>query len=573
MDWFQSLFTTTDSVAHIVVLYALVIALGVVLGKIKIGSISLGVTFVLFAGIVVGHIYSATGIADPDGGLACPGKVLHFVQEFGLILFVYCIGLQVGPGFFQSFKQGGVKMNLITIGIVMLNVIVMLLLYYLVFDTNDPTQLPMAVGMLYGAVTNTPGLGAAQEAIKTLGIDMGGQEIASSYACAYPLGVVGIIGATIAIRYICRVKLEEEEEKIKQAQGDDPHAKPHHLSLKVENPALEGKTLAQLSQFIGRTFVCTHLKHGDEIISPKLTTVLHVDDELYSVCADADAEAVTAFVGKPIELTWKPENAPVVSKRILVTQSDVDGKTLGQMQFRSVYGVNITRVTRSGMDLFADRSLRIQIGDRLMVVGPEDHVMRVEKLLGNSLKRLDHPNIGGIFLGIFVGIIFGMIPVAIPGMSTPLKLGIAGGPLVIAILLGCYGYKFRIVTYTTTSANLLLREIGLVLFLASVGIKAGSGFWYTVTEGGGLTYVWCGFLITVIPLLIMGIIGRLYFKFNYFTLMGIIAGSTTDPPALGYANSVANNDAASVGYSTVYPLAMFLRILVAQAVILFLCAV
>lgn len=571
MDWLQSLFLTTGSVAHIVVLYSLVISIGVVLGKIKFGSISLGVTFVLFAGIVVGHIYNAMGVHDPDGGFACPAKVLTFIQDFGLILFVYCIGLQVGPGFFQSFKKGGLQMNMITVGIVLLNVITMLGLYYLVFDTSDPTSLPMAVGVLYGAVTNTPGLGAAQEAISTLGIDMHGQNIASGYACAYPLGVVGIIGATIAIRYILRIKLEEEEEQIRRNQEDNPHAKPHYLSLRVENKALHEKTILQLTQFLGRTIVCTHLKHDNDIVAPNKDTVLYLGDEMQIVCADDDAEAVIAFVGNEITLSWKPEKSPIISKRILVTQSNVNGKTFGQMHFSTMYGVNVTRITRTGMDLFADRSLRIQIGDRLMVVGPEDCVNRVERLLGNSVKRLDHPNVGAIFLGILVGIIFGSIPFQFPGMATPLKLGLAGGPLIIAILAGCYGYKFHLVTYTTTSANLLLREIGLILFLASVGIKAGSNFWTTVVEGDGITYVWVGFLITVIPLLIMGIIGRLKFKFNYFTLMGVIAGSTTDPPALGYANQTANNDAASVGYSTVYPLAMFLRILVAQSIILFLC--
>lgn len=570
MDWFQSLFVATDSVAHIVLLYALVIALGVGLGKIKFGSISLGVTFVLFAGIVVGHIYNAMGIHDPDGGFACPAKVMTFIQDFGLILFVYCIGLQVGPGFFQSFKKGGLQMNLITVGIVLLNVVTMLALYYLVFDTSDPTSLPMAVGVLYGAVTNTPGLGAAQEAITTLGINMGGQNIASGYACAYPLGVVGIIAATIAIRYILRIKLEEEEQ-IRHSQEDDPHAKPYHMSLRVENAALEGKTFGQLTEFLGRTFVCTHYKHGDEIFSPNKETKLSVGDEMNAVCAEDDAEAVIAFIGSSIEVDWQAEKSPIISKRILVTQPEVNGKTFGQMHFSTMHGVNVTRITRTGMNLFADNSLRIQIGDRLMVVGPEDCVTRVERLLGNSIKRLDHPNVGAIFLGILVGIVFGSIPFQFPGMATPLKLGLAGGPLIIAILAGCYGYKFHLVTYTTTSANLLLREIGLILFLASVGIKAGSNFWSTVVEGDGITYVWVGFLITVIPLLIMGTIGRLKFKLNYFTLMGVIAGSTTDPPALGYANQTANNDAASVGYSTVYPLAMFLRILVAQSIILFFC--
>ena len=572
MDWLQSLFLTTDSVAHIVLLFSLVIAVGVVLGKIKIGSISLGVTFVLFAGIVVGHIYHSAGIADADGGFACPAKVLNFIQDFGLILFVYCIGLQVGPSFFQSFKKDGVQMNLVAVGIVTLNILTMLGCYYLFFDQNDPTSLPMAVGVLCGAVTNTPGLGAAQEALNTLGVNMNGLNIASGYACAYPLGVLGIIGATIAIRYICRIKLEEEEAQIRNSREDNPHARPHHLSLRVENQALEGKTFAQLTQFLGRTFVCTHYKHKDEILSPTKETVLHVGDEMNAVCALDDAEAAVAFIGKEVEVEWQAEKAPIVSKRILVTQPEVNGKTFGEMHFSSMYGVNVTRITRQGMNLFADRALRIQIGDRLMVAGPEDSVNRVERLLGNSVKRLDHPNVGAIFLGILVGILFGSIPFQFPGMATPLKLGLAGGPLIIAILAGAYGYKFHLVTYTTTSANLLLREIGLILFLAAVGIKAGANFWTTVVHGDGVMYVGVGFLITIIPLLIMGVVARLKFKLNYFTLMGVIAGSTTDPPALGYANQTANNDAASVGYSTVYPLTMFLRILTAQATILFLCA-
>lgn len=573
MEWFETLFTNTDSAAHIVLLFSIVISVGIALGRIKFGSISLGVTFVLFVGILVGHLYQAAGVGSQYGGYACPAKVLDFIQDFGLILFVYCIGLQVGPGFFQSFKTDGLKMNMLTMGIVLLNVIVLLGLYFLAFDTTDPTSFPMAVGVLSGAVTNTPGLGAAQEALSTVGIDMGEQNIANGYACAYPLGVVGIIGATIAIRYICRVKLEQEEEQIRKQQEENPHAKPYHMSLRVENKALEGRTILQLTNFLGRSFVATHYKNGAEIFTPNKDTILHLGDEMYTTCSEEDADAVTAFVGSRIEVDWQATEAPIVSKRILVTQSSVNGKTFGQMHFSSLYGVNVTRITRTGMDLFAARNLRIQIGDRLMVVGPEDAVNRVERLLGNSVKRLDHPNVGAIFLGILVGVIFGSLPFTCPGMSTPLKLGLAGGPLIIAILAGCYGYKLKLVTYTTTSANLLLREIGLILFLSAVGIKAGKNFWGTVANGDGLTYVWVGFLVTIIPLLVMGIIGRVKMKLNYFTLMGVIAGSTTDPPALGYANQTANNDAASVGYSTVYPLAMFLRIFVAQALILFMCGV
>ena len=382
MEWFETLFTNTDSVAHIVLLYAIVISVGVLLGKIKFGSISLGVTFVLFAGILVGHLYHTAGIGSEMGGFACPEPVLNFIQDFGLILFVYCIGLQVGPGFFQSFKKDGVQMNLVAAGIVLLNIVVLLALYYIVFDTKDPTSLPMAVGVLCGAITNTPGLGAAQEALTTLNVDMGGLNIASGYACAYPLGVLGIIGATIAIRYICRIKLEKEEEELRARQEDNPHAKPHYMSLRVENMALDGKSIEQLSNFLGRTFVCTHFKHGDNIFSPNKKTILHVGDEMNVVCAEDDAEAVAAFIGSIITVDWQAEKAPIISKRILVTRPEVNGKTFGEMHFSSMLGVNVTRITRSGMDLFADRALRIQIGDRLMVVGPEDAVNRVARVLG-----------------------------------------------------------------------------------------------------------------------------------------------------------------------------------------------
>ncbi len=575
MDWLINLVTDTSSLAHIILLFALVISCGMALGKVKFGGIALGATFVLFVGILIGHIYTHTGLANEEN-LAAPAQVLNFVQDFGLILFVYCIGLQVGPGFFHSFKTGGgLQMNYIAIGIVVLNVATMLCLYYIIFaPRGEAKDLPMMVGVLYGAVTNTPGLGAAQEALKSFpNLDMGGLNIASGYACAYPLGVIGIIGATIALRFICRITLSEEEEAIRKQQEENPHAKPHRMTLKVTNHSINGKKLSQIREFLGRTFVCTRLQKDNEFITPSHNTIVGYGDYLNLVCAEDDAEAVQALIGEVIpNFDWKEEKTPIVSRRILVTQANVQGKTFGQMHFSSMYGVNVTRITRQGMELFADRSLRIQIGDRLLVAGSADDVDRVEHVLGNSVKRLDHPNIGAVFLGIVIGIIFGMLPFAIPGMSVPLKLGLAGGPLIVAILIGAYSYKFHLNTYMTSGANLFIRELGLSLFLAAVGIKAGSTFWQTVTQGDGLTYVWTGFIITVVPILIMGFVARKIYKFNYFTLMGLIAGSTTDPPALGYANQVANNDAPSVGYSTVYPLSMFLRILCAQAIILFLCS-
>ena len=562
MDWIINLFTTTDSVAHIALLYAIVISVGVLLGKVKVGGISLGVTFVLFAGIVAGHV-----------GFTAPKPILTFVQDFGLILFVFCIGLQVGPGFFESFKRGGVTLNVLSTVTIFLNVLVMFACYYIFFDTSDINNLPMMVGTLYGAVTNTPGLGAANEAMTTVFGHLPVPQIANGYACAYPLGVVGIIGATIAIRYITRTKLEEEENKLNEAEADNTQVKPKSMTLLVSNAYLAGRSLQQITEFLNRDIVCTRLHHGDEVITPRRDTVFSVGDQVLLVCAEADAEAIKAFIGPEIETDWEVEDdkTPMISKRVVITNPKMNGKTLGKMHFSSVYGVNITRITRQGMDLFASRNHHFHVGDRIMVVGREDNVNRVAELMGNSVKRLDAPNIATIFIGIFVGILFGSIPFSIPGMPVPLKLGIAGGPLIIAILIGRFGYRFKLVTYTTTSANMMLREMGLALFLASVGIKAGAGFWETVVQGDGLKYVYTGFLITIIPILIIGTIARLKFKFNYFTIMGMLAGTYTDPPALAYANSICSKEAPAVGYSTVYPLSMFLRIFVAQIVVLFFC--
>ena len=558
-QWLTNLFTTTDSVAHITLLYALVIATGVYLGKIKIGGISLGVTFVLFAGIVAGHL-----------GFTAPTPILTFVQDFGLILFVFMIGMQVGPGFFESFGTAGLKLNGLAACGILLNILVMFVCYFVFFDTSNVTNLPMMVGTLYGAVTNTPGLGAANEALGSV-FGNNAPQIASAYACAYPLGVLGIIGATILIRYICNVKLEKEEEQLNTLEGVKANQKPHKMHLEVTNSYLEGKTLLQVHDFLNRDFVVSRIVHNGELSIPNRDTVFHVGDQMLIVCAEADYEAIVAFIGPVLNIDFEQQDQPLVSKRILVTNPKINGKSLASMHFSSVHGVNVTRVTRQGMDIFASAGLPLQVGDRIMVVGPEDAVDRVANQMGNSLRRLDAPNIATIFVGIIIGIIFGSLPIAIPGMPVPMKLGIAGGPLIIAILIGRYGYKIHLVTYTTTSANMMLREIGLVLFLASVGIKAGANFFETVVEGNGLFYVLTGFLITIIPILIVGPIARLRFKFNYFTIMGMIAGTYTDPPALAYANSICSKEAPAVGYSTVYPLSMFLRIFTAQIVVLFFC--
>ena len=559
--WLRELFVTTDSVAHIVLLYAVVIAVGVYLGKIKIAGVSLGVTFVLFAGIVAGHI-----------GFTAPTPILNFAQDFGLILFVFMIGLQVGPGFFESFGTQGIKLNGLAATAILLNILVMFACYYIFFDTGNKMNLPMMVGTLYGAVTNTPGLGAANEALGTV-FGSNAPQIASAYACAYPLGVLGIIGAIILIRYILKVKLEEEEEELKQMEGTKTNKKPYKMHVEVTNQYLEGRTILQVHDFLNRDFVCSRIEHNGDITIANRDTQLHLGDKMLIVCAEADYEAIIAFIGPvvDIDLEQQQQEEPMISKGVLITNPKINGKTLGSMHFSSVHGVNVTRVTRHGIDLFASSSLPLQVGDKIRVVGPEEAVNRVAIRMGNSSNKLNAPNIATIFVGIFLGLIFGSFPLAIPGMPVPVKLGLAGGPLIIAILIGRYGYKIHLVTYTTTSANMMLREIGLVLFLASVGIKAGAGFLTTVVDGDGLLYVLTGFLITIIPILIVGPIARIRYKFNYFLLAGMIAGTYTDPPALAYSNSICSKEAPALGYSTVYPLAMFLRIFTAQIVVLFFC--
>ena len=569
MEWFINILTNPGSIAHLVVLYAIVISLGVKLGKIKFGGVALGVTFVLFMGIVAGHLFNYFGGIDHAEQKA----TIDFVKELGLILFVYCIGLQVGPGFFATFKKGGVGMNLITVGIVLLNVAVMLGLYFLVFDTSN-YNLAMMVGTMYGAITNTPGLGAANTVVADFtgkpGFDWGAggavPDLASSYACAYPLGVVGIILATILVRYLCNIKLEKEQEQIRKEQESNPHATPKHLVLRVTNAAVAGRTLQDLHNFLNRQFVVVRCIKDGVMSIPNGETKLEIGMEIHLVCAEDEAEPISVLIGENIEgKTWKDDidkKQKYVSHRLVITKPEINGKTFGQIHFSTIYGVNVTRVTRNGMDLFADRNLRLQVGDRILVTGTEENVEAVKRAIGSSVKRLDHPNVGAIFFGIMLGILVGQIPL---GMG--MKLGLAGGPLVVAILIGAFGYRYKINTYTSTSANLMLREVGLLLFLSSVGIQAGAHFWETIMAGG-LTYVWTGFLITIIPILIMGVVARKVLKLNYFTLMGLIAGSNTDPPALAFANQTAGNDAPAVGYSTVYPLAMFLRILVAQVVLL-----
>ena len=554
MDWIYSLFFGTG-IGHSILLIAIVIFVGIMLGKVKVAGISLGITWILFVGIILSHFNMRM---DPHA--------LHFLKEFGLILFVYSVGLQVGPGFFSSFKKGGITLNLLAVLIIVLGVITTYIIYKI-------TDLPVTtmVGILSGAVTNTPGLGAAQQAFS----DMTGQEgtdIAMGYAVAYPLGVIGIILAIIIIRYVFRISLDKESESI-QTQQEERISRATHVSLVVKNPALFGKEVAEVANLIDKRFVISRILHehtGLEIAHAR--TPLEAGDKLFVIAAQQDIEAIIAFIGERIEMhraDWEQLDVNLVSRRVVITRSEINGKSLGELHLRGGFGVNVTRVNRSGVDLVASPGLELQIGDRVTVVGTEKNLGNVEKILGNSLRRLREPNLVPIFLGIALGILLGSIPFMFPGIPQPVKLGLAGGPLIVAILISRFGPHYKLVTYTTMSANLMMREIGISLFLACVGLDAGNGFVDTVLNGG---YAWIGygFIITFLPLIIVGVITRLIYKVNYFTLMGLIAGSTTDPPALAYSNDMAGNDLPSVGYATVYPLTMFLRVLTAQLFVLFL---
>lgn len=586
MEWLISIFENPVGPAHLTILFALTIWLGVKLGKIKIGGISLGVTFVLFTGILLGHLYN-TFYVEPNAcnpavrtAMANQNLIINFIKEFGLILFVYCIGVQVGPGFFATFKKGGVGMNLLSVLFILLNVGVMLGLYFIFYykpgaGAGNQENLAMMTGVLFGAVTNTPGLGAANSVLPSF-FHGTVPAIGNGYACAYPLGVVGIIATTLLLRVICRVNLKKEKEEIEHANEADATAIPHHFYVRVTNKGIVGKPLREIHNFLKRDFVCSRAKKDDGIMFiPNADTVLEDNMRLLIVSAEADCEAIQTLIGEKLNESWRKEineTTKYVSKRMVVTKAEVNGKTIDQLHISTLYNVNVTRVTRSGMDMFARRGLRLQLGDRLLVTGAEENVQRVKELLGDTSTALRHPNVGVIFLGILLGVLLGQIPIPIPGVDVPVKLGLAGGPLVVAILIGAFGYKFHLTSYITTSANLMLREIGLCLFLAGVGIQAGATFWDTLIHGG-LNYVWMGFLITTIPILICGLIGRWKMKLNYLTLMGFIAGTYTDPPALAFANQTANNDAPAIGYSTVYPLSMFLRIVTAQLILLILIPV
>ena len=550
MDFISDLLLPGNmSIASTLVLYSFVIALGIYIGKMRIFGVSLGVTFVLFVGILMGHF-----------GYVVDNDVLKFVREFGLILFIFSIGLQVGPGFFSSFKKGGVRLNMLAVLAIAINVLIVLGIYFF-GNINDINAL---VGVMSGAVTNTPGLAAAQQtAVQLTNSPDEANLMAQGYAAAYPLGVIGIILSMFVIKGVFKINTDEEIKKIEE-EHDASQLKPDILSIEVTNTLVDGKTLLELHDVITCNFVVSRIMTSDkQIIIPTSKTQIHRGDILRVICSAQDAERFHAVLGPDVDMDWETTPRPVYSRRIMVTNSHFNGVALGSLRLHNGYELNCTRVNRAGVDLLASPSLRLQIGDRITVVGNLEDIDRLAARLGNSMKRLNQPNLITIFVGIILGIILGSI-----NLGFGMKLGLAGGPLVVAILLSRFGYKFKLITYTSSSASLLLRELGICLFLASVGIAAGKDFASAVFNSTGMWWVIWGFVITVVPLIIVGLIARGHDRINFLTIMGLNSGSYTDPPALAYANNSTGNDAPAVAYSTVYPLTMFLRVVAAQALIL-----
>ena len=551
MDWFSNLFLGTG-IAHSIFVLAFAIAIGIFLGtKLKIKGITLGITWILFCAIACSHF-----------GMTLDPLVESFAKDLGLILFVYSIGLQVGPGFFSSFGKGGLRLNMLAASIVVLGCVTAYVIHLL-----SGTDIATMTGVLFGAVTNTPGLGAAQQTYQDM-TGVSNPDIASGYAMAYPLGVVGILFSMLVIRWVFRIKMDKEEEQVKAEKGEVQQVE--HYDMKLTNPQIDGLHVRDLGLLTHVTIVVSRVLdiHGNEFM-PDAETLLHVGDQVRLV-TDKKNERTVLLLGEKADIHWEEQekNIHLVSQHIMVTKDKINGKQICDLKVRDAFHITITRVRRAGIELLATPELRLQLGDRLTVVGEKEAVEKIAKAFGNSAKKLDAPNLASLFFGIILGVALGSIPFALPGLSQPFKLGIAGGSLIIAILMGAFGTKWHLVTYTTTSANLMIREIGISLFLASVGFGAGKSFIPTLVGGG---YVWIGYgvLITLLPLLLIGIVARKWMKLDYFTLMGLIAGSTTDPPALAYATSQSSaNDRAAVAYSTVYPLTMFLRVLTGQLMIL-----
>ena len=553
MDWLHNLIFGTG-IAHSIFALTIAIALGIYLGeKLKFKGITLGITWILFCAIACSHF-----------GMTLDPQVEAFAKDIGLILFVYSIGLQVGPGFFSSFGKGGLKLNMLAVSIVLLGCLTAMVIHLL-----SGVDIATMTGVLYGAVTNTPGLGAAQQTYQDL-TGMSNPNIAAGYAMAYPLGVVGIILSLMMIRWFFRIKLDKEEEQVQAQKGEEQQIT--HFDLTLTNPHVDGVRVRELADLTHVTLVVSRMinAYGEESM-PDADTVLHVGDKVRFV-GDAKNEKTVLLLGELTDIAWEEKelNMHLVSRHVIVTKPKINGKRICDLKVREAYQITITRIRRAGIELLATPDLRLQMGDRLTIVGEQDAADKVASVFGNSTKKLDAPNLASLFFGLLMGVLLGSLPIALPGLGQPFKLGIAGGSLIVAILIGAFGPKYHLVTYTTTSANLMIREIGIALFLAAVGFGAGKTFIPTLVGGG---YVWIGYgvLITLLPILLVGIVARKWMKLDYFTLTGLIAGSTTDPPALAYATSQSTqNDNAAVAYSTVYPLTMFLRVLMAQMMIMLL---
>ena len=551
-----------SGIAHSILLLAFVIGTGLYLGKFKVKGVTLGSTWILFVGIIVSHFGF---IADPE--------VLHFVKEFGLILFVFSIGLQVGPGFFHSFKSGGVKMNLLAVMNILLAVAVAFSISYI-----SGEDLPTMVGVMSGAVTNTPGLGAAQQTVSDVcqatGLSMQEAatrtaEMASGYAVAYPFGVLGLILVIMLSKSLFKIDLKKEESELDEEENTGEQARRMHV--RVENPAIFGKRLRDvLHDFGEHEFVVSRIMKGDEILFPEKETVLEEGDKLLLVITQDAVDKARILFGEEVPMhvqEWREKDHNMVVKRLTVTKPSLTGKKLMDLRLRSAYGITVTRIIRSGVELVARPGLYIQMGDGLMCVGPEKDIERVAEYVGNTTNALNKPNLVPIFLGIVLGVILGSVPIRFPGIPQPIKLGLAGGPLIVAILLGHFGPKYKITTYTTVSANLMIREIGISLFLAAVGLGAGQNFVSSLT-GGGYWWILYGAAITLIPPVITILVGRLLCRLNFYKLLGLVIGSSTNPPVLAFAQEAYGTDYAPVNYATVYPLSMFMRVLVAQVMIL-----
>lgn len=560
MEILQNLFGGSPAywaggVSHSLFILSLVISIGLILGNIKVHKVSLGMTWVLIVGLIFGYF-----------NLNLDPRLLHFLQELGLVFFVYSIGLQVGPSFFSSFKKGGLSLNMLVLISIALSILVVMVIFGLI----DTPYTAMA-GILAGAVTNTPSLGAAQQSnFSMTGVDA--PEIATGYAVAYPLGVLGVIVAFILLKYILRIKPTREEVEAERGVGQLEQLTVRTITLEVTNQRINGNTVKQVRDITGRRFVISRIINADGEQNAQVhgITEIHVGDKVLVVASPKDIEAITALIGKEVDMDWTPYEKEFISRRVLVTKPDVNGKTLDSLNLSGNFGVTVTRVNRSGVDLVAHPSLRLQLGDRLTVVGSELEIGHVSKVLGNSLRRLNVPNLIPIFLGIMLGCLVANIPFVIPGIPVPVRLGLAGGPFLVAILVGYFGPRYHLVTYTTISANMMLRELGMAIFLACVGLGAGQSFFHTLVNEQGLVWVGYGLLITMLPILITGIIGRYGFHLNYYTLMGVLSGGNTNPPALDYANTTTMSDTPAVAYATVYPFAMFMRIITLQILILLL---